>query len=104
VSLWRVGRSLGRTLYRDEALVGMVDTPELAREIVDAMNGVLSLGASLWFQFYNAETNTFLPKCVGKVTAIRGCTRSRVASGISWRTRTGRTKKKRGRRARARGR
>lgn len=36
---WRVGHSLGRTLYRDEVLVGMVDTAELAAEIVNAMNG-----------------------------------------------------------------
>lgn len=35
---WRVGTKLGRTLYRDEALVGMVDTPEIAAEIVDALN------------------------------------------------------------------
>lgn len=36
---WRVGRKLGRTLYRDEHCVGMVDTPELAAEIVSALNG-----------------------------------------------------------------
>jgi hypothetical protein len=37
---WRVGQKLGRTLYRNEVCVGMVDTPELAKEIVAAMNGV----------------------------------------------------------------
>lgn len=36
---WRVGRKLGRTIYRDWVCVGMVDTPELAAEIVAAMNG-----------------------------------------------------------------
>ncbi len=36
---WRVGRKLGRTLYRDGTCVGMVDTPELAAAIVAAMNG-----------------------------------------------------------------
>ena len=36
---WRTGRKLGRTLYLDEVCVGMVDTPELARAIVEAMNG-----------------------------------------------------------------
>lgn len=36
---WRVGRKLGRTLYRGEQCVGMVDTPELAWEIVRAMSG-----------------------------------------------------------------
>jgi hypothetical protein len=36
---WRVGTKLGRTLYRDEVFVGVVDTPEIAAEIVAAMNG-----------------------------------------------------------------
>jgi 8-oxo-dGTP pyrophosphatase MutT (NUDIX family) len=35
---WRVGRKLGRTLYRDEVLVGMVDSPEIAMDIAVAMN------------------------------------------------------------------
>lgn len=35
---WRVGRSQLRTLYRDDVLVGMVDTPEIAAEIVEALN------------------------------------------------------------------
>jgi len=41
---WRPGRKTGRTLYihQDDAddgrLVGMVDTPELAEEICEAMN------------------------------------------------------------------
>jgi hypothetical protein len=35
---WRVGRKLGRTLYRDDRCIGMVDTPELAAEIVAVMN------------------------------------------------------------------
>lgn len=37
---WRVGRSLGRTLYRDGQLVGLVDTAEIAAEIVEALNAV----------------------------------------------------------------
>lgn len=36
---WRVGHKLGRTLYRNDHCVGMVDTPELAAEIVAALNG-----------------------------------------------------------------
>jgi len=36
--MWRVGRKLGRTLYKDEVCVGMVDTKELAEAIVNAMN------------------------------------------------------------------
>ncbi len=37
--LWRVGTKLGRTLYRNNICIGMVDTAEIAQEIVDAMNG-----------------------------------------------------------------
>lgn len=40
MSSWRIGRKLGRTLYRDEVCVGMVDTPELAAEIVEKMNAL----------------------------------------------------------------
>lgn len=35
---WRVGTKVGRTLYRDEKLVGMVDSVEMAAEIAYAMN------------------------------------------------------------------
>lgn len=38
---WRVGRSVGRTIYdANDALIGVMDTPELAQEVVDARNGV----------------------------------------------------------------
>ena len=36
--LWRVGRKVGHTIYRDNVLVGMMDTPELAQLVMDAMN------------------------------------------------------------------
>lgn len=36
--IWRVGKTLGRTLYKNEELVGLLDTPELAAEVVQAMN------------------------------------------------------------------
>lgn len=35
---WRVGRRLGRTIYRDDQLVGLLDTVELAEQVVAAMN------------------------------------------------------------------
>lgn len=35
---WRAGRTLARTLYRDEVFVGVVDTAAVAREIVQTMN------------------------------------------------------------------
>ena len=45
---WRVGRSLGRTLYRqvgDEAskadeFIGFMETRELANQVVEAVNGI----------------------------------------------------------------
>ncbi len=39
---WHRGRKVGRTLYRDDVLVGLVDTPELAAAIVAAMNAKVS--------------------------------------------------------------
>lgn len=50
-SLWRVGRSVGRTLYRQVAeepsqqdeLIGLMDTPELAQQVVDAIHAQLGL-------------------------------------------------------------
>ena len=44
---WRTGRKVGRTIYRQvgdgpsdaDELVGVMDTPELARMVVDALNG-----------------------------------------------------------------
>lgn len=38
MSRWRAGKKLGRTLYCEERCVGIVDTPELAHEIVSALN------------------------------------------------------------------
>lgn len=41
---WRTGRTVGRTIYRqtgpsdDDELIGVMDTVELAREVVEAVN------------------------------------------------------------------
>lgn len=43
---WRVGSKLGRTLYRDGICVGMVDSPEIAAEIVEAMDAVRARSAN----------------------------------------------------------
>lgn len=40
--VWRAGRKVGRTLYRDDVLVGVMDTPELAAQVVEALNGTAS--------------------------------------------------------------
>jgi len=52
---WRVGRSLGRTIYRqvgdepskDDEFVGVMDTRELAAQVVDALNGLADYRAAL---------------------------------------------------------
>ncbi len=50
---WRAGRQVGRTLYVGDALIGMVDTPELAAQVVTAVNAheglVKALGNYLRF-------------------------------------------------------
>ncbi len=35
---YRVGRSLGRTLYRDDELIGLLDDRDVAKHIVDVLN------------------------------------------------------------------
>jgi hypothetical protein len=38
---WRVGRSVGRTIYdATDELIGLMDTPELAEVVVGAVNAV----------------------------------------------------------------
>lgn len=44
---WRVGESVGRTIYRgpdSTDLCGMMDTPELAAQVVDALLGAQTFG------------------------------------------------------------
>jgi hypothetical protein len=37
---WRVGRKVGRTLYdANNILIGVMDTPALAKQVVEAVNG-----------------------------------------------------------------
>lgn len=37
---WRVGKKVGRTVYDvHDILIGVMDTPELARQVVEAVNG-----------------------------------------------------------------
>lgn len=35
---WRCGRTVGRTIYHNGELVGMMDTPALAAQVVGALN------------------------------------------------------------------
>lgn len=59
---WRVGRKVGRTLYLDDKLVGVVDTPELAVQIVEVMNRAKSAGA-LHSAFRWDGPIGFCPRC-----------------------------------------
>ena len=43
--MWRVGRKVHRTIYLDDRLVGLLDTPELASQAVDALNSAAGKGA-----------------------------------------------------------
>lgn len=43
-NLWRAGRKLGRTLYRGEELVGMMDDAGDAALVVRAVNELLARG------------------------------------------------------------
>ena len=45
---YRVGRSLGRTIYRGDDLIGMMDTPELAAMVVAALNRSAPQPKVLW--------------------------------------------------------
>lgn len=38
MSTWRVGRKVGRTVYQDDELIGVMDTAELAEKVVRAVN------------------------------------------------------------------
>ena len=58
---WRVGRKLGRTLYKDDRCVGMVDTPELAAEIVAAMNEAADAPAPAWDVFALTKSRARCP-------------------------------------------
>ena len=37
---WRVGRKVGRTVYCDDALVGLMDTPAIAANVVACLNAI----------------------------------------------------------------
>jgi hypothetical protein len=43
---WRTGRKVGRTLYLDGVLVGLMDTRELAAQVVAALLAAESPGQS----------------------------------------------------------
>jgi hypothetical protein len=53
---WRVGRKLGRTIYRDDALIGVMDTEADAARVVEAVNNQQS-GADILAAFKEMETN-----------------------------------------------
>jgi len=51
---WRVGSSVGRTLYIGDRLVGLMDTAELAKQVVMAVNAAPTVYAEdLSIEFYD---------------------------------------------------
>lgn len=44
---WRTGRRVGRTIYIGDRLVGLMDTPELAARVVQAVNRYDALVAAI---------------------------------------------------------
>jgi hypothetical protein len=50
---WRTGRKVGRTIYRQfydepsdkDQLIGVMDTPELAQEVVESVNTMRTVDA-----------------------------------------------------------
>ena len=44
--MWRTGRKLAVTIYRDEHFIGVAQTPEGAVEIVDGMNKLAEVTAN----------------------------------------------------------
>ena len=65
---WRTGRTLFRTLYLDGNCVGMVDSPELAANIVGAMNGEAAEFRRKWLgaEAAAATANEALEYCRAK--------------------------------------
>jgi hypothetical protein len=59
---WRVGHNIPRNLYEGDQDVGRMDTPELARRVVDAMNAG-SLPAHLMELAARAEAVGLLERC-----------------------------------------
>lgn len=39
---WRTGRKVGRTIYNGDTLIGIMDTPELAQQVVTAVNAIVA--------------------------------------------------------------
>jgi hypothetical protein len=54
---WRVGMKLGRTLYFNDLCVGMVDTKELAADIVSAMNEKWAAAVEYTKRGYRTDPN-----------------------------------------------
>jgi hypothetical protein len=58
---WRVGRKVGRTIYEGDTLVGVMDTPELAALVVEAVNAA------------EGQIETTTPRACGGVGPCRIC-------------------------------
>jgi hypothetical protein len=89
-AVWRVGRKVQRTLYRDDQLVGLVDTPELAAEIVAAMNFTESMrhdagqGASSDTSVQAERNVTILTEALEHVVDVCSTRDRTTHRGLQW--------------------
>lgn len=80
---WGVGRSVGRTIYRQrgddrakgDELIGLMDTPELARQVVDAVNAlrVDSRQAPSSSQAGSSTHHDCCPHCTARTGSCARC-------------------------------
>jgi len=77
---WRVGCKVGRTLYINDELVGLMDTPELARRVVSALSEPVS---GTWrFSYDGSEPEANLA-CSVRASRIRsGMTQRDLADAL----------------------
>lgn len=73
MSTWRVGRKVGRTIYDGDALIGVMDTAELAEKVVRAVNGAEDArpDPSLWVTFAAGGEPTTIHCYPSEVDALR---------------------------------
>lgn len=57
IKVWRVGRSVGRTIYCDDVLAGVLDDPAIAALVVEELNHRANGGRPTCPHFYGHTSN-----------------------------------------------
>lgn len=74
MTVWRTGSKLGRTIYRDGVLVGMVDVPDVGAEIVATMNDAGKARAEL--EALRTEHARFVAQLTGEIEKLNALQRA----------------------------